>query len=143
MDIRRLNRENVKEVIDMVETFRSVITNKKKAIEFLNDEKNYIIACLDKERVVGFVLGYELQRYDDQNNMMYVHEVNVLSEYRRQGIGKRIMEELKKICNSRDLSKIFLITRKSNIPAISLYTSTKGKSENEDDIVFWYERTSY
>lgn len=139
MEIRRLNGDDVEKVIDMVEKFRSVITTKKKIIEFLSNNKNYIVACLDNEKIVGFVLGYELQRYDNQNNMIYIHEVNVLSEYRRQGIGKKMMNELKKLCKNNYLSKMFLITRKTNLSAVNLYKATEGKSDNDDDIVFWYE----
>ncbi|WP_066500350.1 GNAT family N-acetyltransferase [Abyssisolibacter fermentans] len=143
MEVRRLNIGDAEKVIDMLENFRSEKITGDNAIKFLNDKKNYLVACLNDDKIVGFILGYELQRYDNQNNMMYVHEVDVLSEYRRQGIGKKIMYELKQICKRKNLCKMFLITRKSNIPAINLYKTTKGKSSNDDDIVFWYESESF
>ncbi|MTI71590.1 MAG: GNAT family N-acetyltransferase [Firmicutes bacterium] len=139
MEIRRLNVDDAEKVTNMVQEFRSVITKEKKVFDFLANKKNYIIACLDNKKVVGFVLGYELQRYDDQNNMIYIHEVNVLPKYRRQGVGKKMIKELKKISKDKYLSKMFLITKKSNLPAINLYKATKGKSDNDEDIVFWYE----
>ena len=43
------------------------------------------------------------------------------SEYRRQGIGKKIMEALIKYCKEHNVAKVFLEVRESNLSAIALY----------------------
>ncbi|MBU5439618.1 GNAT family N-acetyltransferase [Tissierella sp. MSJ-40] len=140
MEYRRLNVNDFNKVIEMVKDFRSIETVAEKAKKFLKNSQNYLVVCLDhNERVIGFVLGYELNRYDDKNNMMYIHEVGILEEYRRMGIGKELMNQMKMICDTRELSKMFLITNKSNIPAVNLYESSGAKCTEDDNIVYWYE----
>lgn len=139
MEIKRLNVEDIDEVKDMFYNFRSKNTTHEKIERFLENNNNYLIACLENEKVIGFVLAYKLQRYDEKNDMIYIHEVGVLEEYRRLGIGKKLMEYVKDICKEENLSKIFLITNKSNIPAVSLYESTDGKEMEDDNVVYWYD----
>lgn len=71
--------------------------------------------------------------------MMYMHAIEVLSEYRKQGIGKALMNELIRICKKNNFVKMFLITEKSNIPAITLYNVTGGKEKHNDYTVFDYD----
>lgn len=139
MNIRRLNIQDVDKVKDMLYMFRSEKTTNEKVERFLEKNNNYLIAYLENKKVIGFVLAYKLQRYDEKNDMIYIHEVGVLEEYRRLGIGKKLMEYVKDICKEENLSKIFLITNKSNIPAVSLYESSGGKATEDDNVVYWYD----
>nr|WP_279289002.1 GNAT family N-acetyltransferase [Anaerosolibacter carboniphilus] len=124
----------------MVEEFRSYSSKLDSVRQMLEKGMNYMIACIDNEKIIGFVLGYELQRYDGKNNMMYIHEVEILDEYRGKGIGKKIMNKLIDICQSKNMSKVFVITNKSNTRAVHLYESTGGKALDDDSIVYWYDR---
>ncbi|KUO69317.1 MAG: hypothetical protein APF77_16120 [Clostridia bacterium BRH_c25] len=138
MEIRRLKPTDSQKVIEMVKTFRTDTSNPGAAERFLQNDSNYIVACIEAERIVGFVLGYRLQRYDGQDDMIYIYEVSVLEEYRQRGIGKKMINELIGICKENKILKIFLITNKSNKPAVCLYESTGAKASHDDDIVYWY-----
>jgi ribosomal protein S18 acetylase RimI-like enzyme len=137
-EIRRLSREDGHFMQQIVEKFKSENATIQRINDFLKNDLDYVIACIEGCNVVGFLLAYELQRFD-KNNMMYVHEVDVLSEYRRRGIGRRMIEEITRICDERGLCKMFLITNKSNMPACSLYESTGGKIIDDDSILYCYE----
>lgn len=138
MEIRRLTTTDAEKVVEMVRTFRSNTSNLLVSERFLQNDSNYLIACIEAEKVIGFVLGYQLQRYDGQNDMIYIHEVGVMEEYRRKGIGKMMINQLVDLCRNKEISKVFLITSKSNKPAICLYESTGAKAYCDDNVVYWY-----
>lgn len=138
MEIRRLKFSDAEKVVGMVAAFRSNTSNIPVSERFLCSDANYLIACIVAEKVIGFVLGYRMQRYDGQNDMVYVHEVDVLEEYQRKGIGKMMINHFLAICRDEGISKVFLITEKSNKPAVCLYESTGAKAFHDDDVVYWY-----
>lgn len=138
MEIRRLKAFDAENLVEMVKVFRTDTSNLKVSKRFLENPYNYLIASVEGEKIVGFVLAYQLQRYDGQNDMIYIHEVSVLEEFRQKGIGKKMINEVIRICKENDISKVFLITNKSNKPAICLYESTGAKSSHNDDVVYWY-----
>jgi len=68
-------------------------------------------------RVVGYVLFWLLPDEID------VHNVAVHSEFRRRGIGRVLLEQVVEQGRERQLSKVTLEVRESNIPAQMLYRS--------------------
>ena len=58
MEIRRLNLTDSHKVIEMVKAFRTDTSNPIVAERFLKNDSNYVDACIEAERVIGFVLGY-------------------------------------------------------------------------------------
>lgn len=48
--------------------------------------------------------------------------MGIIAEYRRRGVGKRLMEELYNAALARGISEISLGVHSDNIPAINLYT---------------------
>lgn len=138
--IKRLTVEDLTLIRDiMLNHFNGKIINDK-TLEYFRNENNYLLGFIEDNKVVGILLAYILERCDGRNNMVYVHEVNVLKEYRKRGIGKKLINELKKVCEEKEYMKIFLITNNSNSPAVALYESTGGKLIGDDDVV--YEFTS-
>jgi ribosomal protein S18 acetylase RimI-like enzyme len=138
IDIKRLTREDGLLMKQIVEKFKSVNTDINRIDAFLRNDLDYVVACIEDNVVVGFLLAYELQRFD-KNNMMYVHEVDVVPEYRRRGIGRQMIEEVIRICEECGVYKLFLITNKSNVPACRLYEVTGGKVVEDDSILYCYE----
>lgn len=55
--------------------------------------------------------------------------MGVIPEYKRRGIGKRLLEELYKAASARGVPKISLGVHKDNLPAIQLY---KKQNWSED-----------
>jgi hypothetical protein len=77
--IRRLTREDGLLMQQIVQKFKSMNADIKRIDAFLGSDLDYVIACIEDNEVIGFLLAYELQRFD-KNNMMYVHEVDVMPE---------------------------------------------------------------
>ncbi|MDG5788625.1 GNAT family N-acetyltransferase [Evansella sp. AB-P1] len=139
MAIYRITEKNIDLAKEVTKLFFNTIDSYEQVQLFLSDEKNYLVVYRNNNKIAGFAYGYELQRFDGRKNMMYMHQVEVLHEYRQKGIGKKLMEEFIHICKRRDCEKLFLITNKSNEAAVALYERLGGISPNNDDLLYSFQ----
>jgi aminoglycoside 6'-N-acetyltransferase I len=140
MEIRRLTGGDERAARDIVRIFRASQVSIDRMSAFLADERNHLIAAVADERPVGYVLGYELQRIDGQGPMMFVYEIEVAEDHRRRGIGRALIEQLKRTCREGRFAKMFVLTEASNTPAMGLYASAGGQRGAPDTVSFWYPR---
>lgn len=73
--------------------------------------------------------------------MLYIHEVGVLPQYQRQGVGYHLLTQLKCICSFNGITKLFLLTERSNAAACALYEKAGGvkpTSSLDDDVVNFF-----
>ena len=75
-----------------------------------------ILAEIDG-RIAGYILFWLLPGAID------IHNVAVHSDFRRRGLGRRLLEQVVLEARSRASSRITLEVRKSNLPAQKLYES--------------------
>ena len=140
MKYRRLTSSDMDRVLEMNQTFREEFIDPAGVKAFLKDDKNWIFAALEKDRVIAFAYGYMLERLDAKR-MMYIHEVGVAEEYQRQGVGTTLMEELKAAAAEDGCAKIFLITDQANEGANRLYQKTGGEmgvDSHGNDRMYWF-----
>jgi GNAT superfamily N-acetyltransferase len=81
-----------------------------------------IVAELD-DRVVGFGLFFHTYSTFLTQPGLYLEDVFVLPEYRRQGIGKALMMSVAKIANERGCGRLEWSVLDWNQPAIDFYQS--------------------
>jgi ribosomal protein S18 acetylase RimI-like enzyme len=62
---------------------------------------------------------------------MFLFEIEVLKNYRQQGVGKSLIQELKNICNQKGIKQVFVVTSRTNHSALNLYETTGGIADNE------------
>ena len=104
----------------------------EKAIELhLYKETGFNIYLLNQSKAVGALIGHFL--YQDQKVSEFeILHIAVLPEYRNQGLGRMILEELEKQLKSIEKSvKIFLEASAANKFAIKLYEKLGYKAYNE------------
>jgi len=107
---------------------------------FLADDHNYLIIASAGDEPVGFILAYELPRVDGPRPMMFLYEIGVAESHRRKGIGRALVEELKRHCTTSDCCKMFVPTRASNEAAMALYRSAGGEGGADCDAAsFWWK----
>lgn len=95
----------------------------------LSDDRTVFVAAFDGETPVGFAFGYVLPRRHGRPSIFFVYEIDVDKRYRRQGIGRRLMEE---VLFGRD--EAFVLTEADNEAAMALYASLGG---TRVDSVMW------
>lgn len=89
---------------------------------------------------VGFLYAYILSDLKTPFPKIFLYSIDVFVDFRRQNIASQLITELKNIAFNKKCSEIFVLTNKSNQPAINLYHKTGGKIANNDDVLFVYER---
>lgn len=110
---------------------------------FLSKPENVFIVAVDQEPV-GFAVGYLLDRIDRDQRMMFFYEIGVASSRRREGIGVRLVEELKSVCRAEDVMKMWVPTARSNVAATRLYAKTGAVPHpNDDEVTYAYSRESF
>ncbi|MBQ6840263.1 MAG: ribosomal protein S18-alanine N-acetyltransferase [Oscillospiraceae bacterium] len=74
------------------------------------------VVAMDEDRLAGYVGSQTVLGWADMMNLA------VAPEYRRQGIGEALVDQLVFRLQKNDVSCLTLEVRQSNAPAISLYT---------------------
>lgn len=109
--------------------------------QFLSRSENVLIVALDADMPVGYLVAYLLDRVDRDQQMMFFYEIGVAESHRRQGIGKRMIAELKAICRSTNVLKMWVPTGRSNLAATRLYASTGALPlPAGDEVTYAYPR---
>lgn len=124
------------------EAFNSGYARKTFEKEFENKIAIYLVAILDN-RVVGYIGVWNICGAAD------VIDIAVLKAFRRQGIGRMLIEEMTKVCRQKDVFEINLEVRVSNLAARELYKKVgfvenglrKKYYENTEDAILMTKKT--
>ncbi len=81
----------------------------------LNNPLSFWLVAMEGERLAGYVGSQSVMGESDMMN------VAVHPDFRRQGIGRQLIEELIAELKKRDCYSLTLEVRASNAPAIALY----------------------
>lgn len=142
-EYRKLNISDLELVLQMENSFRSKFISEENARQFLLNSMNWIFACVEGKQIIGFAYGYELNRLDNKGNMLYIHEIGVLPQYQRQGIGLQILTCIKDTSRHLGICRFFLFTQKHNISACKLYEKAGGEKTSDsydDDVSYFFNK---
>ncbi len=89
----------------------------------------HVFVALEDNLVIGGITGYELEMYKESENEMFLYEIAVHENHRQNGIGSKLIGELKKLCVEKNISVMFVGTSTDNKAAIQLYKATGGEME--------------
>jgi aminoglycoside 3-N-acetyltransferase I len=104
-----------------VDTYTGALPSKNYLERLLGSKQFIALAALAEKTVVGGLTAYELQKYEQERSEIYIYDLAVAADYRRQGIATALMTELKAIAVSRGVYVIFVQADLPDIPARSLY----------------------
>lgn len=81
------------------------------------------IAALNEGKVVGGLVAYVLEKYEQQRSEVYIYDLAVDESFRRRGIARQLIQELKTVARSLGAWVIFVQADAEDEPAIKLYQS--------------------
>ena len=116
--------DSVKDIVDIENGVFSQPWSERSGRESLEAGTIFLIAYKDK-KAVGYV-GMSAIVGEG-----YITNVAVIPEYRRQGIGQRLLESIIELGKKENLEFISLEVRVSNVKAISLYNKMGFKEEGK------------
>jgi ribosomal-protein-alanine N-acetyltransferase len=110
------NRDNLIEKIGELEAeIFSPAWSVRMIEETLSSEYNHILVATEDDQGAGYIM------YSAPCEDADILRVAVSCRYRRQNIGRKLMDKMENLCREKSVENIFLEVRASNLPAISLY----------------------
>lgn len=79
-----------------------------------------VVAMVDGS-VVGGLVAYQLDKFEQDRREIYIYDLAVLDAHRRKGVATGLIEELKRVAGARDAYVIFVQADLDDAPAIALY----------------------
>ena len=137
--VRRLSLEDARFEEDDVEPRARLPHTVESARAFLSIETNVQLAAFDGDQPVGQLLAYELIRRHGDGKMVFVYEIGVRDDYRRQGVGRSLFEALQAICRERGITRSFVITNERNRTAMAFYRALGATRNATDDVVLDFD----
>lgn len=86
--------------------------------------KDSLIAVVarDDQAVVGGLVAYVLEKFEQERAEIYIYDLAVLATHRRQGIATALIRHLQSLAAERGAYVIFVQADREDAPAIALYT---------------------
>jgi aminoglycoside 3-N-acetyltransferase I len=78
--------------------------------------------ALDGPEVVGGLTAYELPKFEQERSEIYIYDLAVAVEHRRQGIATALIGAVQREAKRRDAWVVFVQADHGDGPAIALYT---------------------
>lgn len=137
MDINfsKLKENDLEKIAELYDHDSNKITNREKMkrtfLKLKDNESYYLLVARINNEVVGFIkanVHYDI--FEDNRAFLTLWSIRVKEEYRKQGIGKKMLQYIEKIAIDLNCQFISLICDKDNIAANSLYKSEGYKMEN-------------
>ncbi len=80
------------------------------------------LAAVSNNVVVGAAAAYELPKYEEARSEIYLYDLAVDENHRRQGIATALIDELRVIAAERGAWVVFVQADYGDDPAVALYT---------------------
>lgn len=89
---------------------------------------SFLVAVIE-DKVVAGLTAHDLASTYFEANEVYVYDLAVSRQHQRKGIGKKLLNELGRICKDKGESEFFLQADLDDEQALEFYRSTGGVEE--------------
>lgn len=105
------------------ESYQSAVPSDEYLNKLLAREDFIPLVAVDDGKVVGGLAAYVLQKFEKERSEIYIYDLAVLEEYRRQHIATGLINKLREIARERGAWVIYVQADHGDDPAIKLYES--------------------
>ncbi|MEQ1764906.1 MAG: AAC(3)-I family aminoglycoside N-acetyltransferase [Pyrinomonadaceae bacterium] len=105
------------------ESYQSAIPSHEYLINLLSRTDFIPLVAVADGKVVGGLAAYVLQKFEQERAEIYIYDLAVLKEYRRQGIATGLINKLREIAREIGAYVIFVQADPPDEPAVKLYES--------------------
>ena len=141
--IIKATKKNIDEVgllFDLYRQFYKYKSNIKASTKYIKEritkKESFIFLCIFKNQPAGFVQLYETFDSLNINKKLILYDLYVDKSFRRNGIGRNLMNTAKKFAKERKIKIVELSTATNNKKAQALYESLDYKRDKEYYIYF-------
>lgn len=95
----------------------------------LAKEHVFVIAAVVGDTVIGGLVAYEFDKFEQARREVYIYDLAVAESHRRQGIATALIDALRDIVRARGAWVIFVQADYGDDPAIALYEKLGVREE--------------
>jgi aminoglycoside 3-N-acetyltransferase I len=95
----------------------------------LAKEHVFAVVAMANEEILGGLVAYELDKFERARREVYIYDLAVSAEHRRQGIATALIEHLRGIAAGRGAWVIYVQADYGDDPAIALYEKLGAREE--------------
>lgn len=139
MDIRQANKNDITQMVPLLDEVSKLHIEKRPDVfkiksheeiksnleEMIQDESNFILIAEDKQVAVGVIICKvrEINNHTNLKNtkVLWINEICVKQEYRRNGIGRSLIEKAKEIAKANNCLRLELNCWELNEEAMKFY----------------------
>ena len=129
--IKKMDIKNYKEIINLWKNAKEIVLHyrddsRKYIKKFLEKNPNTCFIVEDKsEGIIGTIMGGN----DGRRGLIY--HLFIKSEYRKKGVGKKLLEKLEKGYKKEGIGKIYLLVLKKNKVGNEFWEKNEYKFDGE------------
>ncbi len=105
------------------ESYQAAVPSDEYLNRLLEREDFIPLVAVADGNVVGGLAAYVLRKFEQERSEIYIYDLAVLEEYRRQGIATGLINKLREIARDKGAYVIFVQADHGDEPAIKLYES--------------------
>lgn len=88
----------------------------------LHRDTFFVVVAEKAGKIIGGLAAYELIKFEQERSEIYIYDLAVLDEHRRQGVATKLIETLKLVGANRGAHVVFVQADNDDPPAIALYS---------------------
>jgi aminoglycoside 3-N-acetyltransferase I len=111
------------EAFEDPKSYRSAVPSDEYLKSLLSKPSLIALVGLSDERVVGGLVAYVLEKFEQERSEVYIYDLAVAESHRRQGIATALIRLLQHIAKERGAYVIYVQADLVDEPAIRLYQS--------------------
>ena len=115
------------EAFDQIDTYQHSVPGDDYLTRLLTEQHFIAVVAMNGEEVVGGLVAYELDKFEQDRREIYIYDLAVAENHRRRGVATKLIGELRKIASERNVYVIFVQADTDDGPAIALYESLGTK----------------
>jgi ribosomal protein S18 acetylase RimI-like enzyme len=135
MEIRRIEPGEHEAVVDASPLFDSPADGPT-AKRFLDAEGHVLFVAYAGETPVGFVSGVEMT-HPDKGTEMFLYELAVADDSRREGIGEALVTALRDFARERGCYDMWVLTDADNSAALATYAASGAGHPSSHVMLTW------
>jgi ribosomal protein S18 acetylase RimI-like enzyme len=103
---------------------------------FLDDPGHHLCIAYEDGEPVGFVTGVETT-HPDKGTEMFLYELAVDERFRRQGVGRALVDALASLAAELGCYGMWVLTESTNAAALATYRSAGAVDESDEVMLGW------
>ncbi len=136
VEIKKLSDKDIKDFSELIVVFENVFEWENLSLpdqihlqKVISSPHFIAFVAKTEDQLIGGLTAHILDRYDTEKPSVYIYDLAVLTEYQRQGIGRKLIAALNEYCDKRGFHEVFVQAETDDFQAVGFYRTTPISQE--------------